>query len=80
MIAMDPAAREAWTDARKEALKTGRLDEVLKALAPRCESPGSSYPYPSLPYIPLHRARIPLSRRPVTPRPRRHHRDQIPPL
>ncbi len=33
-IAPVPAAREAWMEARKEALKTGRLDEVLRALVP----------------------------------------------
>ena len=41
-IAPEPAAREAWMEARKEALKTGRLDEVLRALAPHCEPPGTS--------------------------------------
>ena len=41
-IAPEPAACEAWMEARKEALKTGRLDEVLRALAPHCEPPGTS--------------------------------------
>lgn len=37
-----PAAGEAWMEAHKEALKTGRLDEVLRALVPHCEPPGTS--------------------------------------
>ncbi len=41
-IAPEPAAREAWMEARKEALKTGRLDEVLRALAPHREPPDTS--------------------------------------
>jgi hypothetical protein len=32
-----PATREAWMEAQKDALKTGRLDEVLRALAPHRE-------------------------------------------
>jgi uncharacterized protein UPF0236 len=32
-ISATPAAREAWMEMQKEALKTGRLDEVLRALA-----------------------------------------------
>jgi len=41
-IAPEPAAREAWMEAQKEALKTGRLDAVLQALAPDREAPGVS--------------------------------------
>ena len=36
-IVLMPAAREAWMEAQKDALKTGRLDEVLRALAPHRE-------------------------------------------
>ena len=42
VIAPEPAAREAWMEAQKEALKTGRREEVLRALAPHCEPPGTS--------------------------------------
>ncbi len=38
-IAPDPAARSAWMETQKEALKDGRLDAVLGALAGRCEPP-----------------------------------------
>ena len=38
-IAPDPAARSAWTETQKEALKGGRLDAVLRALAGCCEPP-----------------------------------------
>ncbi len=41
-IAPEPTACEAWMEARKEALKTGRLDEVLRTLVPHCEPPGTS--------------------------------------
>jgi hypothetical protein len=41
-IAPAPAACEAWMEAQKQALKTGRLDEVLRDLAPHCEPPGIS--------------------------------------
>ena len=41
-IAPEPAACEAWMEARKEALKTGRLDEVLRTLVPHCEPLGTS--------------------------------------
>jgi hypothetical protein len=41
MIAPEPAAREAWMEAQKDALKTGRLDEVLRALAAHCETSGT---------------------------------------
>nr|WP_294564331.1 hypothetical protein [uncultured Rhodopila sp.] len=41
-IAPVPAARDAWMEAQKEALKTARLDEVLNALVPHCEPPGTS--------------------------------------
>lgn len=34
------AAQDAWTDAQKHALKTGRVDTVLQALAPYLEAPG----------------------------------------
>jgi hypothetical protein len=36
-IVLMPAVREAWMEAQKDALKTGRLDEVLRALAPHRE-------------------------------------------
>jgi len=39
-IAPDDAARKAWVETQKDALKTGRLDEVLAALAPHREAPG----------------------------------------
>jgi len=38
-IAPDPAARSAWMETQKEALKGGRLDAVLRALAGCCEPP-----------------------------------------
>jgi hypothetical protein len=38
-IAPDPAARRAWMETHKEALKDGRLDAVLRALAGHCEPP-----------------------------------------
>ncbi len=38
-IAPDPAARSAWMETQKEALKGGRLDAVLRALAGHCEPP-----------------------------------------
>jgi len=41
-IVPDPAAGKAWLEAQKEALKTGRLDAVLQALAPHREAPGVS--------------------------------------
>jgi hypothetical protein len=37
-IASDAAAK-AWMEAQKDALKTGRVDEVLRALAPHREAP-----------------------------------------
>jgi hypothetical protein len=39
-VAPDAALLDAWTEAQKEALKTGRLDSVLAALAPHIEAPG----------------------------------------
>jgi hypothetical protein len=41
-IAPEPAAHEAWMEAQKEALKTGRLEEVLRTLVAHCEPPGTS--------------------------------------
>ena len=38
-IAPDPAARSAFMETHKEALKGGRLDAVLRALAGHCEPP-----------------------------------------
>lgn len=38
-LAIDAAAREAWIETQKEALKAGRLDAVLQALAGHCEPP-----------------------------------------
>jgi hypothetical protein len=38
-IAPDTATLEAWMEAQKEALKTGRLDQVLAALAGHIEAP-----------------------------------------
>ena len=38
-IAPAAAAREAWMEAQKEALKGGRLDATLQALAGHCEAP-----------------------------------------
>jgi hypothetical protein len=37
-IVPDAAPLEAWMEAQKEALKTGRLDNVLAALAPHIEA------------------------------------------
>src|SRR5271154_5148346 len=37
-IAQDAAAQDAWMDAQKEALKTGRLDKALQALAGHIEA------------------------------------------
>src|SRR6204780_2770790 len=37
-IAPDAAAGKAWMEAQKDALKTGRVDAVLSALAPHRES------------------------------------------
>ena len=34
------AAQEAWTEAQKDALKTGRVETVLRVLAPHLEVPG----------------------------------------
>ena len=36
-IAPDPAARSVWMETQKDALKSGRLDAVLRALAGYCE-------------------------------------------
>ena len=36
-IAIDAATREAWIETQKEALKAGRLDATLQALAGHCE-------------------------------------------
>jgi hypothetical protein len=41
-IAPDAAAEKAWMEAQKDALKTGRVDEVLGALAPHREAPETS--------------------------------------
>jgi hypothetical protein len=38
-IVPDAAARDAWIETQKAALKTGRLDAVLQALAAHCEAP-----------------------------------------
>ena len=38
-IAPDAAALDTWMEAQKEALKTGRLDQVLQALARHIEAP-----------------------------------------
>jgi uncharacterized protein UPF0236 len=38
-IAPDAATQEAWMDGQKDALKTGRLDQVLRALAGHIEAP-----------------------------------------
>jgi Uncharacterised protein family (UPF0236) len=38
-IAIDAAARESWIETQKEALKAGRLDATLQALAGHCEAP-----------------------------------------
>ncbi len=39
VIAPGAAARKAWMDVQKDALKTGRVEAVLDALAPHCEAP-----------------------------------------
>jgi len=39
-IAIDAAAREGWIETQKEALKAGRLDATLLALAGHCETAG----------------------------------------
>jgi hypothetical protein len=39
VIAPNAAAEKAWMEAQKDALKTGRIDEVLRALAPHREAP-----------------------------------------
>jgi hypothetical protein len=41
-IAPDAAAGKAWMETQKDALKTGRIDEVLRALAPHREAPETS--------------------------------------
>ncbi len=41
-IAPDATAEKAWMEAQKDALKTGRVDEVLRALAPHREAPEAS--------------------------------------
>ncbi len=41
-IAPNAAAGKAWMEAQKDALKTGRTDDVLKALAPHREAPEAS--------------------------------------
>ena len=38
-IAKDAAALDAWMNAQKEALKTGRLDQALSALAGHTKLP-----------------------------------------
>lgn len=38
-IASDDAAKEAWIETQKEALKAGRLDATLQAVAGHCEAP-----------------------------------------
>ena len=38
VIAPDAAARKAWMEAQKDALKTGRVEAVLEALAPHREA------------------------------------------
>ena len=38
-IASDDAAKDCWIEAQKEALKAGRLDATLQALARHCEAP-----------------------------------------
>ena len=40
VIAPAAAAKEAWMEAQKDALKTGRVDTVLQALVPHLEAPG----------------------------------------
>ena len=41
-IAPDAAAEKVWMEAQKDALKTGRVDTVLGALAPHREAPETS--------------------------------------
>jgi hypothetical protein len=41
-IAPDAVAGKAWMEAQKDALKTGRVDEVLRALVPHREAPDAS--------------------------------------
>ena len=43
-IAPDAAVRDAWIETQKAALKTGRLDAVLQALAAHCEAPEVGLP------------------------------------
>jgi len=38
-VAADAAAQQAWMDGQKDALRTGRLDQVLRALAGHIEPP-----------------------------------------
>ncbi len=38
-IASDGAVRTAWIEAQKTALRSGRLEAVLRSLAARCEAP-----------------------------------------
>jgi hypothetical protein len=38
-IASDAAAKEAWIETHKEALKAGRIETTLQALAGHCEAP-----------------------------------------
>lgn len=38
-VAPDAVAKEAWIEAQKDALKAGRLDATLQALASHCEAP-----------------------------------------
>jgi hypothetical protein len=38
-IAPNPAARETWMETQKDALKSGRLETTLRALAGHCEAP-----------------------------------------
>ncbi|MFZ0209510.1 MAG: hypothetical protein WAL59_25930 [Roseiarcus sp.] len=38
-IAPDAAAGKAWIEAQKDRLKTGRVDEVLRALVPIAKLP-----------------------------------------
>ncbi len=37
VIAPEPVARDAWMETQKDAMKTGRVDDVLQALVPHCE-------------------------------------------
>ncbi len=41
-IAPGATTEKAWMEAQKNALKTGQVDEVLRALAPHCEAPQAS--------------------------------------